>query len=78
VQPGRNHTLYRSVISLSDALGLNVIAEGIETAEQAETIYRAGCKLAQGYLFGRPSPLTEIPVTQSPPSTSVTLAVDTE
>jgi diguanylate cyclase (GGDEF)-like protein len=66
VQPGRDQTLYRSVISLCDALGLNVIAEGIETIEQAETIYGAGCEQAQGYLFGRPSPLSEICVTQCP------------
>jgi EAL domain-containing protein (putative c-di-GMP-specific phosphodiesterase class I) len=66
VQPGRSQTLYRAVISLCDELGLNVIAEGIETVEQAETIYRAGCEQAQGYLFGRPSPLSEICVTQWP------------
>jgi diguanylate cyclase (GGDEF)-like protein len=60
VEPGRNLTLYRSVIGLCEALGLNVIAEGIETAEQAETIFMAGCALAQGHLFGRAVPLTDI------------------
>ena len=60
VQPGRNLTLYRSVIGLCEALGLNVIAEGIETAEQAETVYKAGCGLAQGYLFGAASALSDI------------------
>lgn len=76
--PGRNRSFYRSVISLCDELGLNVIAEGIETVEQANTIYYAGCELAQGYLFGRPSLLSEIPVTQSPPSTRAVLLADTE
>jgi EAL domain-containing protein (putative c-di-GMP-specific phosphodiesterase class I) len=60
VEPGRNLTLYRSVIGLCEALGLNVIAEGIETAEQAETVFMAGCGLAQGHLFGRATALTDI------------------
>ncbi|ORB43919.1 GGDEF-domain containing protein [Mycobacterium paraseoulense] len=60
VEPGRNLTLYRSVIGLCEALGLNVIAEGIETAEQAETVFMAGCGLAQGHLFGRATDLTDI------------------
>ncbi|OCB36270.1 diguanylate phosphodiesterase [Mycobacterium malmoense] len=60
VQPGRNLTLYRSVIGLCEALGLKVIAEGIETAEQAETVFKAGCGLAQGHLFGAASRLTDI------------------
>jgi EAL domain-containing protein (putative c-di-GMP-specific phosphodiesterase class I) len=62
VEPGRNLTLYRSVIGLCEALGLNVIAEGIETAEQADTVFRAGCGLAQGYLFGAAAGLTDIAV----------------
>jgi EAL domain-containing protein (putative c-di-GMP-specific phosphodiesterase class I) len=60
VEPGRNLTLYRSVIGLCEALGLNVIAEGIETAEQAETVFMAGCGLAQGHLFGRATALTDL------------------
>lgn len=60
VEPGRNLTLYRSVIGLCEALGLNVIAEGIETAEQAETVFKAGCALAQGHLFGPASELADI------------------
>ncbi|WP_445165419.1 putative bifunctional diguanylate cyclase/phosphodiesterase [Mycolicibacterium sp. Dal123E01] len=60
VEPKRNLTLYRSVTGLCEALGLNVIAEGIETSEQAETIFMAGCGLAQGHLFGRAAPLADI------------------
>ncbi|KAA0108305.1 bifunctional diguanylate cyclase/phosphodiesterase [Mycolicibacterium sp. P1-5] len=62
VDPARNLTLYRSVIGLCQALHLNVIAEGIETADQAETIFMAGCGLAQGHLFGRATALTDIGV----------------
>ncbi|MCV7214193.1 EAL domain-containing protein [Mycobacterium crocinum] len=60
VDPRRNLTLYQSVIGLCEALGLNVIAEGIETSDQAETIFTAGCGLAQGHLFGRASSLADI------------------
>ncbi|KUI42197.1 diguanylate phosphodiesterase [Mycobacterium sp. IS-1590] len=52
-------TLYRSVIAVCDPLGLEVIAEGIETVEQAETVFLAGCSLAQGYLFGLPAALAD-------------------
>jgi diguanylate cyclase (GGDEF)-like protein len=62
VEPGRNLTLYRSVIGLCEALGLKVIAEGIETAEQADTVFMAGCGFAQGYLFGAAAGLTDIAV----------------
>lgn len=53
----RDVTLYRSVIRLCDALGLAVVAEGIEVAAQAETVYDAGCELAQGHLFAKPVPI---------------------
>jgi diguanylate cyclase len=59
-EPGRDLTLYRSVIRLCDDLGLDVIAEGIETPEQADLVYRAGGRLGQGHLFGRPVPMSEL------------------
>lgn len=59
-EPERDLTVYRSVIGLCTALGLDVIAEGIETTVQAGTILAAGCRLAQGHLFGRPGPLSDI------------------
>jgi EAL domain-containing protein (putative c-di-GMP-specific phosphodiesterase class I) len=36
------------------ALGVHVVAEGVETEEQAARLRTLGCKLAQGYLFSRP------------------------
>jgi EAL domain-containing protein (putative c-di-GMP-specific phosphodiesterase class I) len=42
--------------------GLKVIAEGIETAGQADTVFMAGCGFAQGYLFGAAAGLTDIAV----------------
>ncbi|MFI5507959.1 putative bifunctional diguanylate cyclase/phosphodiesterase [Mycobacterium sp. NPDC051804] len=64
----RDLTLYRSVIGLCDELGLTVIVEGIESAAQADTVHRAGGRLAQGHLFGYPVPISElamIPVTRA-------------
>ncbi len=49
----------QSIISLSKAMGLSVIAEGVETEEQRDFLTRLGCHSFQGYLFSRPVPLEE-------------------
>ena len=51
--------IVRVIIGLARALGLEVIAEGIETSEQLDTIRNLGCNYGQGYLFSRPVPSTE-------------------
>ncbi len=52
--------LYRSVIGLCGDLGLDVIAEGIESVDRSDMVCRAGGRLAQGHLFSRPVPLPEL------------------
>jgi diguanylate cyclase (GGDEF)-like protein len=46
-----------AVLALARALNLNVVAEGIETQEQRNTLVAMGCELGQGYLLGRPAPI---------------------
>ncbi|MBI5269411.1 MAG: EAL domain-containing protein [Burkholderiales bacterium] len=46
--------LVQSTVQVADALRLRVVAEGVETDEQAAALVGLGCHLAQGYLFGRP------------------------
>jgi EAL domain-containing protein (putative c-di-GMP-specific phosphodiesterase class I) len=56
----RRARLLRSVMALAESLDLTLIAEGVETEEQARTLTALGCPLAQGYLFGRPQPVREL------------------
>jgi diguanylate cyclase (GGDEF)-like protein/PAS domain S-box-containing protein len=48
--------LLGGVTALAHAMGKRVIAEGVETREQHEVLVGLGCDLAQGFLYGRPSP----------------------
>lgn len=49
--------IVRALVELSHALGIQVVAEGIEQEAQANTLAGLGCDLIQGYLVGRPMPL---------------------
>ena len=50
----------RTVIALGRSLGLEVVAEGVETVSQIETLARRGCTQAQGYLLAKPMPGAEV------------------
>ena len=47
-------TIASAVVSLGKSLGLEIIAEGVETKEQARELMKMGCIQAQGYYYGRP------------------------
>ena len=52
--------IVRAVIDLAAALGLQTVAEGVESRAQATALDHLGCTLAQGFLFARPVPATEM------------------
>ena len=52
----RNTIILRSVISLADSLGMDVITEGVETEQQLKSLAAMGCTHFQGYYFSRPIP----------------------
>ena len=49
--------IVRSTIDLGHNLGLKVVAEGVETTDQAAFLRELGCEHAQGYLFAKPMPM---------------------
>jgi EAL domain-containing protein (putative c-di-GMP-specific phosphodiesterase class I) len=53
LQPTKQ-TLVRTMITMCRELGMQVVAEGIETPEERDAIVEAGCDLLQGYLFAKP------------------------
>ncbi len=55
-----SHTLCEAMISMAHALGVLVIAEGVETQEQAHILIENNCDYLQGYYFSKPIPLEEV------------------
>ena len=55
---GKNSTtVVAAILALAHALNIQVIAEGIETQAQFDTLLSMGCEMGQGYLLGRPGPI---------------------
>jgi diguanylate cyclase (GGDEF)-like protein/PAS domain S-box-containing protein len=52
----KDDTIVTATLALAHGLGLSVVAEGVETHEQADFLRSGGCEELQGYLFGRPAP----------------------
>lgn len=55
-----DRAIVSATITLAHALGLRVVAEGIETEEQLTELQRLGCDVAQGFFFSRPVPPLDI------------------
>ncbi|GIZ51774.1 hypothetical protein NCCP691_17880 [Noviherbaspirillum aridicola] len=54
--PGNARTIAETIVLMAHKLGLRVVAEGVETAQQRDWLRAAGCDYAQGYLFSEPLP----------------------
>jgi EAL domain-containing protein (putative c-di-GMP-specific phosphodiesterase class I) len=59
-QDAEARTLVASIVGLARALGIQLVAEGVETELQLAELRALGAELAQGYLFSRPLPATEL------------------
>lgn len=55
-----DEAISKAVIALSNSMQMKVVAEGIETEEQAEFLRNEGCLIGQGYLCSHPLPAKEI------------------
>ncbi len=58
--------IVNSIVSLGRTLSMTVIAEGVETQEQADILRKAGCRLVQGYLYGKPMPTMPSAISAAP------------
>ena len=54
-----DQAIVEAIIVMAHKLGMKVIAEGVETAQQRDILATAGCDYGQGYLFARPMPATQ-------------------
>lgn len=66
VSEPRAVAIVRTIVTLADSLGLQVIAEGVETQEQRESLAHNGCHTYQGYLFSRPGTVQELEIMPQP------------
>ena len=60
ITAGQGGMFAETIVRLGHNLGVSILAEGVETPEQAGFLRGLGCDLAQGYLFAKPMPLAEL------------------
>jgi len=56
----RKTKIVQTILLLGKGLGIEVVAEGVETQQQADALRKLGCERAQGYFFARPVPLEQL------------------
>ena len=60
IERAENQAIVRSILDLARALGIDTTAEGVETEAQLAWLVREGCGQVQGFLLGRPMPVSEV------------------
>ena len=55
-----DRTIVEAIVKMAAGLQIDVVAEGVETIEQADSLVRLGCRHAQGFYFGRPMPPADL------------------
>ncbi len=55
----RSSLMFKHIIAMAHDLGIGCVAEGVETPEQLQILHENGCKIAQGFYFDKPLPVTE-------------------
>ena len=61
VDDSQDEAIVAAILPMAAALGMDVIAEGVETDDQVSHLLDLGCRRAQGFLFARPAPAEELP-----------------
>jgi diguanylate cyclase (GGDEF)-like protein len=70
--PNGTYTIVQAIIALAHGLGLQVVAEGVERADQMECLRTLGCDFVQGYLLAPPLPAASVPKYLAPAAPPVT------
>lgn len=68
VENRQSAAIVRSTLILAQSLNIPVLAEGVENAEHLRFLQDEGCEQVQGYLYGRPQPLSELQAIVNPPA----------
>lgn len=69
--------IVRAILAMSQSLGLEVVAEGVETPEQRDLLHASGCQVYQGYLYGKPMPIEQWVPLWLPADTGAHIGADT-
>ena len=60
IDSDRGQKIVRHTISMTKAIGLDLVAEGVETLDQAKFLSECGCDTAQGYYYAKPMPVKDV------------------
>ena len=60
VRDSNDKAIVQAIVTMGQAFGLNIIAEGVETEAQRRQLQAAGCNSYQGFLFAKPMPLAHL------------------